>query len=82
MKGKGERVISFIRGELAWFTENSVVVDCGGIGYEVTVPASVLASQPRQGEEIFLYTYLQVREDGVFRSSALRGGRSCLCFVC
>ena len=58
-------MISFIRGEVAWLTENSVVLDCGGIGYEVVVPAPVLASQPRQGEKMLLYTYMQVREDGV-----------------
>ncbi|MDE7297731.1 MAG: Holliday junction branch migration protein RuvA [Lachnospiraceae bacterium] len=58
-------MISFIRGELAWLTENSVVIDCGGIGYEAIVPSTVLAARPRQGEEMLLYTYLQVREDGV-----------------
>ena len=58
-------MISFIRGKIAWVTENTVVIDNQGVGYEVSVPASVLMKQPRQGEEIFLYTYLQVREDGI-----------------
>ena len=58
-------MISFIRGKIAWITENTVVIDHQGIGYEVSVPASILMKQPRQGEEIFLYTYLQVREDGI-----------------
>ncbi len=58
-------MISFIRGELAEITESSVVIDCGGVGYEMLVPGQVLENLPRIGNEVKLYTYLQVREDGV-----------------
>lgn len=58
-------MIAFIRGELAEITENTVVLDCGGIGYEMTVPGQVFSALPRLGGEVKLYTYLQVREDGV-----------------
>ncbi|MDE6873920.1 MAG: Holliday junction branch migration protein RuvA [Lachnospiraceae bacterium] len=58
-------MISFIRGELAEITESSVVIDCGGVGYEMLVPGQVFENLPRIGNEVKLYTYLQVREDGV-----------------
>jgi len=58
-------MIAFIRGELAEKTENSVVIDCGGIGYEVIVPGKVLENLPGCGAQIKLYTYMQVREDGI-----------------
>ena len=58
-------MISFIRGELAEITESSVVIDCGGVGYEMLVPGQVFENLPRIGTEVKLYTYLQVREDGV-----------------
>ena len=58
-------MIAFIRGELAEKTENSVVIECGGIGYEVIVPGKVLEHLPGCGTQVKLYTYMQVREDGV-----------------
>lgn len=58
-------MISFIRGELAWTTDSSVIIDCNGIGYEVFVPVTVLEKCPKQGSMLMLYTYLQVKEDGV-----------------
>lgn len=58
-------MIAFIRGELAEKTENSVVIECGGIGYEVIVPGKVLENLPGCGTQVKLYTYMQVREDGV-----------------
>lgn len=58
-------MIAFIRGELAEVTENSVVVDCGGVGYEIFVTGQVFEHLPKIGNEVKVYTYLQVREDGV-----------------
>lgn len=58
-------MIAFIRGGLAEVTESSVVVDCGGVGYEMIVPGQVFGQLPKIGQEVKLYTYLQVREDGV-----------------
>lgn len=58
-------MIAFIRGELAEATDSSVILDCNGIGYEIIVPGKVLAALPEIGAEVKLYTYLQVREDGV-----------------
>ena len=56
-------MISFVRGRLAFVTENSVEIDVGGVGYEVFVPTSVLSELPPKGNEVELYTYLNVKED-------------------
>ncbi len=45
--------------------EDRIVVEAGSIGYDIYVPLSFLASLPPVGEEVQVYTYLQVREDAV-----------------
>lgn len=59
-------MISYIRGDVLFRNESSVVIDVNGIGYEVYVPYPVLCAMERaQGSQVELYTYLQVKEDGV-----------------
>lgn len=58
-------MISYIRGELTELSEEGIVVETGGIGYAIRVPASVLPQLPQLGNRVKIYTYLQVREDGV-----------------
>ncbi len=40
-----------------------LLVDCGGVGYEVDVPMSTLYHLPATGERVMLFTHLVVRED-------------------
>lgn len=40
-----------------------LLVDCGGVGYEVDVPMSTFYNLPVTGEKISLFTHLVVRED-------------------
>lgn len=66
-------MIAFVEGKLIKKAENSVVLKtAGGIGYEIFVPAGTLAALPRAGAEVLLYTYLQVKEDGVALFGFLR----------
>lgn len=58
-------MITFIKGKLFDIGENSVTIECSGLGYEIIVPNTVNRILPRIGEEIFLYTYMQIREDGI-----------------
>lgn len=58
-------MISYIKGSLEEKLEDSVVVETGGIGYRIFVPASVYAELPRLGETVKIYTYFSVREDAV-----------------
>lgn len=58
-------MISYIKGILAEKMEDSVVVEARGVGYRIYVPISVLADLPAAGENVKIYTYFSVREDGV-----------------
>ena len=59
-------MIAFVEGRLAGKTENSVVIGtAAGIGYEVFVPTYVAEHVGTIGSEVFLHTYLQVKEDGI-----------------
>lgn len=58
-------MIARIRGELLEAGDGRVVVDAGGLGYEVLVPESVLLAMPAIGERIDLQTRQVFREDGV-----------------
>ena len=56
-------MFAYIRGEIAEITEDNVVLDVGGIGYNVNISARVAQSLPGTGNEIKLHTYTLVRED-------------------
>lgn len=58
-------MIAFLRGEVADLTENSVILDVNGVGYEVLVPGQLLSVLQGIGQTIQIYTYMQVREDAV-----------------
>lgn len=40
-----------------------VIVDCGGVGYEVQVPMSTFYNLPSDGQRVTLLTHFVVRED-------------------
>ena len=42
-----------------------LIVDCNGVGYEVTCSAYTLASLPKHGERVVLRIYTQVRETDI-----------------
>jgi len=56
-------MIGRIAGTLLEKTPPHVLVDCGGVGYELDVPMSTLYNLPNPGEKVSLFTQLIVRED-------------------
>lgn len=58
-------MISYVKGELSEVTEETIVVENNGIGYEISVPSSVMNQLPACGSEIKIYTYMYVREDAM-----------------
>ncbi|MGN1083594.1 MAG: Holliday junction branch migration protein RuvA [Lachnospiraceae bacterium] len=59
-------MIAYIHGMFAEADSNMVTIEtAGGIAYEVAVMQADLDKLPAPGEELKLYTYLQVKEDGV-----------------
>ena len=57
-------MIATLRGEIAQIEENALVIEVGGVGLRVFVPAP-LRTRMKAGEVIFLYTHLIVREDAL-----------------
>ena len=56
-------MISYVKGALAEKSGDRIVVEAGPVGLGIYVPLSVLEGLPPLGEEVKIYTYLQVRED-------------------
>jgi Holliday junction DNA helicase RuvA len=56
-------VITRVRGALLSREIDSVVVEVGGVGLELSVSLQTLARLPQVGQEVALHTYLHVRED-------------------
>lgn len=64
-KKEGFAVISYIKGPLIEKEEDVIVVEAGSIGYNIHVPLSFLEELPPLGQEVHVYTYLQVKEDAM-----------------
>jgi Holliday junction DNA helicase RuvA len=56
-------MIGFLRGKLVTKQPPQLVVDVGGIGYELDAPMSTFYNLPAIGSELSLFTHLVVRED-------------------
>lgn len=56
----------YLNGELTYRDLSTCVIDCGGVGYKLTV--SMLTSEAlvtKLGKQVKLFTHLAVREDGI-----------------
>jgi Holliday junction DNA helicase RuvA len=58
-------VIGSLRGRLAAKSTECLLVDVGGVGYEVSVPLSTFTELPEIGVQIELLTHTHVREDAL-----------------
>lgn len=58
-------MIAFVKGPLVQIEEDMVVVEAGSVGLEIRVPLPVLERLPALGQTVMLYTYFQVKEDGM-----------------
>ena len=56
-------MIGFIQGILREKQAPEILVDVGGIGYEVQVPMTTIYQLPQVGEKVALHTHFVVRED-------------------
>lgn len=56
-------MIGFLRGTLAAKQPPRLVVEVGGVGYEVDAPMSTFYRLPETGSPVTLFTHLAVRED-------------------
>lgn len=56
---------AYIRGILAEVEEELIVVEAGGVGYNIYITGQMFDTLPRRGEEVKVHTYLAVREDAM-----------------
>ena len=55
-------MIGSLSGRLTLKQAPAVMIECGGVGYEVETPMSTFLDLPAVGETVSLYTHLQVRD--------------------
>lgn len=58
-------MIAFIKGELISISEDGIIVETGGLGYDIKMPLSSLSNLPGLGKEVTVHTFLHVREDNI-----------------
>ena len=58
-------MIDSVRGTLLHAEPRLAVVECGGVGFACSITMNTARELPAQGEEVRLYTVLNVREDAM-----------------
>lgn len=58
-------MIHYIKGTLAIKLDTGIVVEAGGIGYDISVPGNSSLYLRSEGDEVICYTAMIVREDDV-----------------
>ena len=58
-------MIASVRGEVTVRRPDHVVIECGGVGYRLSVSAQTLRSVPAAGAEALLHTQLVIRDDAM-----------------
>ncbi|MBC8208242.1 MAG: Holliday junction branch migration protein RuvA [Desulfobulbaceae bacterium] len=67
-------MIATLSGSLLIRSQDRVVIDVGGVGYEVFLSTDSLSRLPETGDSVFLYIYTQVREDAIVLFGFLEEG--------
>ncbi len=58
-------MIAHLRGTLLEKHPNQVIIECAGVGYDVTIPVTTFTRLGEVGQEVKLRVYTQVREDAI-----------------
>lgn len=58
-------MIYSLRGKLILSDSSFAVVECAGVGYKCNISLNTVSHLPKTGSEVFLYTYMAVKEDSV-----------------
>lgn len=58
-------MIYSLNGKLIYTDVNTAVVECGGVGFKCAATLNTLQKLPPVGEEVFLFTHMNVREDSI-----------------
>jgi len=58
-------MFAYLRGKLAFKSNDNAIVDVNGVGYRLQIPFSTYQLLPDIDQEVKLYTYMAVREDNI-----------------
>src|SRR6266851_5673121 len=58
-------MIAHLRGRLFSKTPNQAIVECAGVGYDVTISVATFSALPSEGAEATLHIHTHVREDQI-----------------
>jgi Holliday junction DNA helicase RuvA len=67
-------MIAHLRGKLLAKHPNQVIVETGGVGYDVTISIPTFSDLPGVGSEVALHIHTHVREDVIALYGFLRAG--------
>jgi Holliday junction DNA helicase RuvA len=56
-------MIAHLRGRLLSKTPNQAIVECSGVGYDITISVATFSALPHEGAEAALHIHTHVRED-------------------
>lgn len=56
-------MIAYIKGTVEEVSEDIVVLDVSGVGYNIKIPSNIIGYLPSHGELVKIHTYTYVRED-------------------
>ena len=58
-------MIASLNGKLVYTDSSSAVVECGGVGFRCLVTNNTLSKLPPIGQDVFLTTFMAVKEDSI-----------------
>ena len=58
-------MIAHLRGRLLSKTPSAAIVECGGVGYDVSITVPAYSALPAEGAEVALFVHTQVRDDAI-----------------
>lgn len=65
-------MIAHLRGRVLEKNPNRVVIEAGGVGYDVTISVASFSGLPAEGSEVSLFIHTHVREDALSLYGFLR----------
>jgi Holliday junction DNA helicase RuvA len=65
IKKVGKTMITYVRGELVAEELDRIIVDVGGMGYQIFMSGESMTHLPSVGHEVTIHTYLNVKEDAM-----------------
>lgn len=58
-------MIAYLKGIVVSVTESRLILDVNDVGYQIFISSREASAMPRRGEEVKIYTYLDVKEDSM-----------------